>query len=128
MTGARDAARAVFRGHPLQDWLHLDIWIRTDVTLVEGVDVSPTAAYLGLVDTANGIAVREDPRRWMFPNLDLVVHLFREPAGGWVGFDTTVVFGAEGLGVTSSALHDVHGPVGRAEQVLTIRPLRHSPG
>lgn len=105
------------------------VWLRTDVTLVEGVTVSPTAAYLGLVDTANGIAVREDPRRWMFPNLDLTIHLFRQPRGRWVGLDTTVVFGAEGLGVTSSTLHDVDGPVGRAEQVLTVRALPpHSPG
>jgi hypothetical protein len=108
-------------------------WLRTDVTLIDGLDVSPTAAYLGLVDTANGIAVRQDPRRWMFPNLDITVHLFREPIAGWVGFDTTVVFGADGLGVTSSTLYDVEGAVGRAEQILTIRPLpahgaAHSPG
>jgi hypothetical protein len=100
------------------------VWMRTDVTLVEGVAVSPTAAYLGLVDTANGIAVREDPSEWMFPNLDLSIHLYREPRGPWVGVDTTVVFGSGGLGLTSSVLHDVDGPVGRAEQVLTVRPLR----
>jgi Thioesterase-like superfamily len=98
-------------------------WIHANVSLVEGVDVSPTAAYLGLVDTANGIVVREDPRAWMFPNIDLTVHLFREPVAGWVGFDTTVVFGSGGLGVTSSTLYDLDGPVGRAEQSLTVRPL-----
>ena len=64
--------------------------------------MSPTAAYLGLVDTANGIVVREDPRTWMFPNVDLTVHLFRAPEAGWVGFDTTVTFGSDGLGLTSS--------------------------
>ena len=98
-------------------------WIRSTVSLVEGVDVSPTAAYLGLVDTANGIVVREDPRTWMFPNVDLTVHLFRAPEAGWVGFDTTVTFGSDGLGLTSSTLYDVHGPVGRSEQALTVRPL-----
>lgn len=99
------------------------VWMRTEIPLVEGVDTGAVAAYLGLVDTANGIAVRADPRAWMFPNLDLSVHLHREPVGPWVGLDTTVVFGAEGLGLTSSVLHDEQGPVGRAEQVLTVRPL-----
>ncbi|MDQ2781358.1 MAG: thioesterase family protein [Actinomycetota bacterium] len=98
-------------------------WLRTDVTLVEGVEVSPTAAYVGLLDTANGMVVRESPRQWMFPNVDLTVHLFRQPTAGWVGFDTTVVFGPDGVGLTSTTLHDSHGPVGRCEQALTVREL-----
>jgi hypothetical protein len=111
------------RGHPQNSPGRGQVWIRTGVTLVEGVLVSPTAAYLGLVDTANGVAVRQSPRAWMFPNIDLTVHLFRTPAVGWAGFDTTVVFGGDGLGVTSSALYDLDGPVGRAEQSLTVRPI-----
>ena len=103
------------------------VWMRTHHPLVEGVDVGPVATYLGLVDTANGVAVREDPRTWMFPNLDLSVHFHREPVGPWVGLDTTVVFGADGLGVTSSVLHDERGPVGRAEQVLTVRRAPRQP-
>ena len=99
------------------------VWMRTAIPLVAGIEVGPVAAYLSLVDTANGVAVREDPRAWMFPNLDLSIHLHREPAGQWVGLDTTVVFGAGGLGLTSSVLHDERGPVGRAEQVLTVRAL-----
>jgi hypothetical protein len=120
LTMQADPANAAGRGR---------VWIRTDHPLVEGVAVSPSAAYLGLVDTANGVVVREDPREWMFPNLDLSVHLYRTPTGPWVGLDTTVVFGADGIGLTSSTLHDERGPVGRAEQVLTVRPLAgHSPG
>jgi len=99
------------------------VWIRTDKTLVEGVTSSATAAFVGLVDTANGVVVRVGPREWMYPNVDLSIHLYRQPAGGPVGLDTTVVFGAGGVGLTSSTLHDVRGPVGRAEQILTIRPL-----
>ncbi|OLR94015.1 thioesterase family protein [Actinokineospora bangkokensis] len=98
-------------------------WLRTPTALVRGERVSPVARFLGLVDTANGIAVREHPAKWAFPNLDLTVHLFRQPEGEWVGFDTSVVFGATGQGLTSTTLHDLRGPVGRAEQVLTVRPL-----
>jgi hypothetical protein len=97
------------------------VWVRSDVELVAGEEATATSAFLRLVDTANGIATRVSPREWMFPNVDLNVHLFRRPVGPWVGFDTTVTFGDDGLGLTSSWLHDERGPVGRAEQVLTVR-------
>ncbi|MEO6997988.1 MAG: thioesterase family protein [Terracoccus sp.] len=101
-------------------------WIRTESALVEGETCSATADLVRLVDTANGIAVRASPLEWMFPNVDLAIHLFREPvhgASGWVGFDTRVTMGSTGLGLTSTTLHDEQGPVGRAEQILTVRPL-----
>ncbi len=97
-------------------------WLRTDVTLVDGEPSSDLTRFVGLVDTANGIAVRQPPGRWLYPNVDLTIHLYRSPVWAWVGLDTTVTFGSEGIGLTSSVLHDVHGPVGRAEQILTVRP------
>ncbi|WP_406207995.1 thioesterase family protein [Streptomyces sp. NBC_01017] len=98
-------------------------WITTPLTLVAGVPVSPLAAYLTLVDTANGIAVRQPPTEWMFPNVDLTVHLHRQPRGAWTGLDTTVTFGPSGQGLTSTVLYDVDGPVGQAQQMLTVRPM-----
>lgn len=99
------------------------VWLRSPKTLIEDVDASELATYVGLVDTANGIATRAHPREWMFPNLDLTIHFFRTPIAGWVGFDTDVVFGETGVGLTSSVLHDIRGPVGRAEQILTVREI-----
>jgi hypothetical protein len=99
-------------------------WVRSSVALVAGDDVSDVANYVALVDTANGIAVRESPAEWMFPNVDLTVHLYRQPTGPWVGFETAVIFGPTGQGVTDSILHDVAGPVGRVQQLLTVRPMR----
>lgn len=98
-------------------------WISTPLDLVAGEPVGPLASYVALVDTANGIAVREQPTAWMFPNVDLTIHLHRGPEGPWTGLDTTVVFGPTGQGITSTVLHDAHGPVGRAEQILTVRPM-----
>ena len=97
-------------------------WVRSPVGLVEGEQASDVARWVGLVDTANGIAVRRSPEEWLFPNVDLTVHLHRLPSGPWVGFDTRVHFGAGGVGLTDSVLHDEHGPVGRLAQVLTVRP------
>ncbi|MCX4673115.1 thioesterase family protein [Streptomyces sp. NBC_01381] len=97
-------------------------WISTALDLVAGESASPLASYVGLVDTANGIAVRQPPTAWMYPNVDLTLHLYRQPEGPWTGLDTTVVFGGSGHGVTSTVLHDATGPVGYAHQMLTVRP------
>lgn len=98
-------------------------WVSTRLSLVAGESASPLASYVALVDTANGIAVRQPPTEWMYPNVDLTLHFHRQPEGPWTGLDTTVVFGGTGQGVTSSVLHDVNGPVGHAQQMLTVRPL-----
>lgn len=111
-------------------------WISTDLVVVADEPVAPAAAFVCLVDTANGMNTRLDPREWLFPNVDLSIHFYREPHGGpghWVGFDTLVTIGEAGVGLTSTTLHDESGPVGRAEQILTVRPMprpedAHSPG
>jgi hypothetical protein len=97
-------------------------WIRPEVDLVEGEPASGLARLMGLVDTANGLCVRQRIDEWLFPNVDLTIHLLRQPTGAWLGLDTTVVFGPAGHGVTSSVLHDATGHVGYANQTLTIRP------
>ena len=99
-------------------------WVRTDVDLVAGEEASPLARTAGLLDIANGMTVRVSPEDVAFPNVDLTAHFLRQPtrAGGWVGFDTSVSFGPDGLGVTHSVVHDTTGPVGTVSQLLTVRP------
>ena len=96
-------------------------WIRSPYPLVAGEDDPPVAGFLKLVDTANGLAVRERPGDVFFANVDLTVHFIRQPEAGWVGFDTRVSFGPSGLGETLSVLSDARGPVGTAAQSLTVR-------
>lgn len=96
-------------------------WARTDLPLIDE-RFSRTAGALGLVDIANGMSVRADPREVAFPNIDLTAHLFREPDEGWLGFDTRVSFGPGGRGLTSTVLHDATGPFGTVNQILTVRP------
>lgn len=97
-------------------------WVRTDVPLIEGEQVSSLARTAGLIDIANGVAIRADPASVQFPNIDLTAHLVREPRGEWVGFDTRVTFGPGGLGLTASVIHDEDGPLGTVSQSLTVRP------
>jgi hypothetical protein len=96
-------------------------WVRTRYPLVAGEIDPPVAGFMKLIDTANGLVVREPPGRVFFANVDLTVHLFRQPEAGWVGLDTRVSFGPSGLGETFSVLSDISGPVGTAAQTLTVR-------
>lgn len=97
------------------------VWQRTAYPLVAGEGSTDTARFLLHVDTANGMSVRQDPREWLFPNVDLTVHLHRRPRYAWVGISSEVVFGAGGVGLTSAVLYDEAGPVGRSAQTLTLR-------
>ncbi|WP_178945211.1 thioesterase family protein [Kocuria sp. TGY1127_2] len=98
-------------------------WIRPTVPLVDGVDSPDWVRLLGVVDATNGIATRvpAGASSWLFPNVDLQIHMYREPRGEWLGIDNSVTFGADGIGLTSSILHDEQGPFGRSEQILTLR-------
>ncbi|MFW6599810.1 thioesterase family protein [Propionibacteriaceae bacterium Y2011] len=96
-------------------------WLHSDVALVDE-PASATATFLRLVDAANGIAATLNPYEWMFPNTDLQIHLWRTPGGDRTGYDTIASIGPDGVGVTQTVLHDEHGPVGRATQLLTVRP------
>ena len=97
-------------------------WVRSRTTLLDGEPVSGLARLAALFDIANGMTVRVSPQDVAFPNIDLTAHLFEEPQGDWIGFDTSVSVGAAGMGLTSSVLHDEHGPVGTMAQSLTVRP------
>ncbi len=97
-------------------------WLTTPLQIVRGEATTELGRFALLVDTANGIAVRKPPEEWHFPNVDLTIHLFRQPEGRWVGFDTRVTFGPAGHGLTTTDLYDTRGHVGRAEQILLVRP------
>ncbi len=99
------------------------VWLRPLHPLLADVRFSDVARLVGVTDTANGIAARVSPGSYAFPNVDLQLHLYREPTGEWLGIANSVSFGSDGIGLTSSVLHDDAGPFGRAEQILTIRKL-----
>ncbi|WP_353143832.1 thioesterase family protein [Acinetobacter pragensis] len=103
------------------------IWLSTPHEMIDGEASSDFVRLMGLVDTANGIVPRQDwPFKWGFPNLDLQIHLHRIPQGQWLGLQTVQQYGDDGIGLTSSVLHDVNGPFGRSEQILTLRQFGES--
>ncbi len=100
-------------------------WIRPRHPLVAPGPFSELAGLIGVADTSNGIATRVEPGPggYAFPNVDLQLHVYREPHGEWLGLQNSVTFGSDGIGLTSTVLCDVSGPFGRAEQILTLRAL-----
>lgn len=104
---------------------HGRAWIRPQHPLVSPGTFSDLARLIGVVDTSNGIATRVDPAPggYAFPNLDLQLHLYREPKGEWLGLQNSVTLGGDGIGLTSTVLCDLSGPFGHAEQILTLRAL-----
>ncbi|HRP99530.1 MAG TPA: thioesterase family protein [Terrimesophilobacter sp.] len=100
-------------------------WLRPRHPLIDTEPARDLARLIGLADTTNGIATRvaPGPGGWAFPNVDLQLHFYREPAGEWLGLENSVSFGTDGIGLTSTVLHDESGPFGRAEQILTLRPI-----
>ncbi|MBI0426703.1 thioesterase family protein [Psychrobacter sp. NG27] len=103
------------------------VWITNDVDMIEGVPTGDVVHLLGMVDTANGVVPRLglglSKLEWMFPNTDLQIHMHRAPKGRWLGLEAVQQYGDDGIGLTSAVLHDVYGPFGRSEQILTIRPM-----
>ena len=100
------------------------VWLSNVLDMVEGQETTDFVKLMGMVDTANGIVARQKPPfKWGFPNLDLQIHLYRLPQGRWLGLETVQQYGEDGIGLTSSVLHDLQGPFGRSEQILTLRPM-----
>ena len=100
------------------------VWLTNPYDMVEGQIHSDFVKLMGMVDTANGIVTRQGwPFNYTSPNLDLQIHLYRMPIGKWLGLETVQQYGDDGIGLTSSILHDLNGPFGRAEQILTLRKL-----
>ncbi len=99
------------------------VWVSTELDMVEGTVTSDFCRSMGMIDMANGIVPRQSPKEWAFPNLDLQIHLHRLPRGPWLGLETVQQYGADGIGLTSSVLHDIYGPFGRSEQILTLRAV-----
>ncbi|GLW07947.1 hypothetical protein Misp01_30770 [Microtetraspora sp. NBRC 13810] len=97
-------------------------WGRTRVPLVEGEEPTPLERVAILADSGNGISGAVSFHTHLFVNVDLVISLFREPAGEWVGLDSATTIGPAGRGLTRTVLYDETGEIGQAAQTLFVAP------
>ena len=99
-------------------------WIRMRVPLVDGEEPTPLERVLAPADSGNGVNSTLDWSTFLFINVDLTVHVHREPAGEWVCLDAITIPERTGIGIADTALYDERGPVGRADQTLLIERRR----
>ena len=97
-------------------------WFRQRVPLVEGEDPSPLCRVIVAADSGNGISAVLPFRDHLFANIDLSVHLARQPAGEWVCLDSRTRVSSDGVGYAESDLWDEVGRIGvGAESLLVAR-------
>jgi len=97
------------------------VWMRLREPVLAGEEPSPLLGLVATADFGNGISAELPFDEYLFINADLTVHLWRAPAGEWIGLDAKTVLMGEGAGVAESVLHDLDGPVGRAFQTLVVQ-------
>lgn len=124
-TGGRGYDRSVefrFAAGAFLDPGPATVWTRCPRPIVDGEPLSPLERVLVVADSGSGIgsALRWD--EWMFINVDVSVHLAREPAGEWVGMDAETEVAGDGIGVTETRLFDERGLLGGGSQALLVRP------
>jgi len=95
-------------------------WSRLRHRLVDGEEPTGLQRVMAVADSGNGVSGELDLRRWLFINPELTVHLHREPEGEWVCLDATTAISRGGLGLATSVLSDLGGPVGVGAQTLLV--------
>jgi Thioesterase-like superfamily len=96
------------------------VWTRLRYPLVDGEEPTGLQRVLAVADSGNGVSGELDLRRWLFINPELTVHLHRAPEGEWVCLDAATAISRGGVGLATSVLSDLAGPVGVGAQALFV--------
>jgi hypothetical protein len=104
------------------------VWARMRYPLVADEEPSPLERVLAIADSGNGASWELDITRWHFINPELTVHLHREAEGEWICLDAQTTISSGGVGLATSVLSDLRGPVGTGAQSLLIAPRPEAAG
>jgi hypothetical protein len=92
------------------------VWARPRIPVIAGEPSSGLQRAVLIADSGNGISA------WTFVNVDLAVHLARQPVGDWILLEARTQYDPGGTGLSTSRLGDLHGPIGAAAQTLLVAP------
>lgn len=95
-------------------------WTRLRHPIVSGEPPSPLQRVLAVADSGNGISGELDLTKWHFINPELTVHLHREAVGAWICLEAQTAISPGGVGLATSVLSDLDGPIGVGAQSLLI--------
>ena len=97
------------------------VWGRPRFPIIAGLPVSPLMAAMAISDFGNAAGSLVPPHTHSYVNADVVVALWRRPRGEWVGIDAVTRADPDaGTALAEMALHDLEGPVGRAQQTVLM--------
>ena len=116
--------------HRALDWRFVDgdfgapgpatAWTNLLVPLVAGEPATPLQRLLVMADAASGISAMLDWHAYTFVNVELGIHLLRQPEGEWMAMDAITRLGDQGAALCTSALSDARGRVGASTQSLLV--------
>ncbi|CAM8672507.1 thioesterase family protein [Sphingobium cupriresistens] len=98
------------------------LWVKFGHEHVRGVALSPLVRTAILGDFGGGLGSELDGETWTYANLDIAVHLVREPVGEWLLIDARTASAGQGVARSDMILADRDGPFAQAHQTLFVAP------
>lgn len=95
-------------------------WARLRCHVVAGETASPIVRLAAVADYASGTGNAMDYTRYSSINPDLSISLLREPRSEWIAMRGVTHRAPDGLGQSFATLHDLDGPIGRAQACLLL--------
>lgn len=99
------------------------LWVRFGHEHVAGTPLSPLVRVASIADFGGGLGTMLDRRAWTSANLDITVHLVREPEGEWLLCDASTASDGLGFARSDMVIADRRGPFARAHQILFVAPV-----
>jgi hypothetical protein len=96
------------------------VWTRLRGSLVAGEEPDPVERLVAVADSASGISAVASPRRLLFVNTDLTLHLTRTPLGEAIWIRAATTLESIGVGRTDGTLGDQGGQVASSAQTLFV--------
>jgi len=98
------------------------LWVNFGHEHVAGTPLSPLLRVASIADFGGGLGAELSRDEWNYMNLDISVHMVREPEGEWLLVDAETESAGLGLARSDMVIADRHGPFARAHQALFISP------
>ena len=95
-------------------------WLRLNVPVVRGVDLTPFQRVAMAADYGSGTAPLVPFKVWTSANIDISLHLARLPRGEWLYLDAHSESAGNGIGLVNMRLGDRDGMIGTSHQTIFI--------
>lgn len=107
-------------GRPRECGEAVTTWARLRCRVVEGEETTPIVKLAALVDFTSGTGNAMDYAKYTSINPDLSIHLLREPRSEWIALRGVSFRAGDGIGQSWATIHDLEGPIGRAQACLLL--------